>query len=582
MRLTNFLFFKNTPLVDFQNTILFSSNEQRDNFFLNGEHYDTLTGVYQGQRAYNFIRDRSQVTLDIDYFDMEGVNYGTFESEIEPDVRYYFFVLNYRYVNDHAVTIQFVIDGIMTYCQGQVLNNLTNLKIDREHLDKNKYSYYLNYLKNNSDTLNVYTKRYIETKNKTFDDFDVIFQCPADLSKDFGTKNAPKLPTSHGITFDKIISPVNLYRIDINNFRAFMEIMSDYAWITQNITKVLMIPHAFINPKSYQPVKMKDDLFTELFEFIDGEHSNVIEFTDLNYTIDQLKETLRLSKDEDYLMKTGYFTIELNTWDGQQINIDISQLNEQTGIKIKNLSVIGYANNVSLYLEDYRAFTNNTYDDVVDKGSFMNDHIAFQAFDQIPVLVNSYNLQYAKTANQRTLENSKQLTNRVDNVLHGTDNKTRFMDAISLTSNLSPSNLFGKFQDEYEYYRTQKAELADMKLSTPQITEQTTDNALQVANGYYGVSLKISSIDSSELEKIRKYYGSFGFEMNLNNSQLSNIYSMSMANYVKFDGNYSIEGMDIGLLEQIKAQFANGVRLWHNDGTANPMKKNLAENKRIN
>ena len=580
MKFTKFIFFKNTPLVDFQNTILFNNNEERDNFFLNGNHYQTLTSVLN--KEYNFIRDRSEITLDINYFDMLGVNYGTFVSDFEPNTRYYFYVLNYKYVNDNAIKIQFVIDSIMTYCQGQVLNQLSNLKIDREHLSKNDYQTYLRYLKTNSDTLNVYTKEYTITKTKTFEDFDVIFQSSADLSKDFGTKNAPKMPTSHGIVFDSVLSPVNLYRISFENCRAFFELMSDYAWIGQNITKIMMIPKAFISPDSYQKVKMQSINFDELYEFIDGATSNVLEFTKLNYTMDQLKNALHLKKDEDYLLKPGYFTIELNTWDGQQINIDISLLDPNTGIKIKNLSVIGYANNVSLYLENYRASEEPDSDSIVDGGSFMNDHITFQTFDQIPVLVNSYNLQYAKSANQRSLENSKQLTNRIDNVFNGTDPKTRFMDAVSLTSNLSPSSLFGKFTDEYEYYRTQKAQLADLKLSTPLITDQTTDNALQVANNYYGVSLKISTVDDGELNKLRKYYGSMGFEMNLTNSHLSNVFSMSIANYVKFDGNYTIDNMDIGLLEQLKAQFANGVRLWHNDNSSNPMVKDLKENERIN
>lgn len=42
MELTSFTFFKNTPLIDFQNTIHFDSNSERDDFFLNGNHYETL------------------------------------------------------------------------------------------------------------------------------------------------------------------------------------------------------------------------------------------------------------------------------------------------------------------------------------------------------------------------------------------------------------------------------------------------------------------------------------------------------------------------------------------------------------
>ena len=60
MKVTEFTFFKNTPLTNFQNTIHFNSNSERDNHFLNGGHYPTLTS--QSDRVFNFIRDRSEVS----------------------------------------------------------------------------------------------------------------------------------------------------------------------------------------------------------------------------------------------------------------------------------------------------------------------------------------------------------------------------------------------------------------------------------------------------------------------------------------------------------------------------------------
>ena len=76
MKQTNFRFFKNTPLIDFQNTIHFKSNAERDTFFLEGNHYSEL----QVQDIdFNFIRDKSTIDLPVSYDDMRGVNYCTFK-----------------------------------------------------------------------------------------------------------------------------------------------------------------------------------------------------------------------------------------------------------------------------------------------------------------------------------------------------------------------------------------------------------------------------------------------------------------------------------------------------------------------
>src|SRR5699024_4069138 len=128
MNLTQFTFFKNTPLIEFQNTIHFSSNTERDNFFLKGNHYETLNLT---SNRFNWIRDMSSVVLDVSYNDMRVVNYCTFKSDFE-DVRYYAYVVEYEYVNTNATRVNLLIDGIMTFKQGNVLETLPNLKLNRE------------------------------------------------------------------------------------------------------------------------------------------------------------------------------------------------------------------------------------------------------------------------------------------------------------------------------------------------------------------------------------------------------------------------------------------------------------------
>src|SRR5699024_4990550 len=128
MKKTNFRFFKDTPLIDFQNTIHFKSNSERDDFFLKGRHYQELP---VNNMDFNFIRDRSTIVLPVDYDDMRGVNYCTFKSEFENN-RYYAYVLNYEFLQPGSVRVYMLVDGIMTYTQGNVLEKMPNLSIQRQ------------------------------------------------------------------------------------------------------------------------------------------------------------------------------------------------------------------------------------------------------------------------------------------------------------------------------------------------------------------------------------------------------------------------------------------------------------------
>ena len=80
------------------------------------------------------------------------------------------------------------------------------------------------------------------------------------------------------------------------------------------------------------------------------------------------------------------------------------------------------------------------------------------------------------------------------------------------------------------------------------------------------------------MNKIRKYYKLFGYQINDQSGVLNVIDSMSICNFVQFSGSWTIPNVDVALIEMMKAQFENGVRLWHNNNTPNPMKQNILDN----
>ena len=581
MKLTQFRFFKNTPLIDFQNTIHFGTELERDQFFLNGNHYEEIEVK---DKNFNFIRDRSTVDINVSYDDMRGVNYCTFKSDFE-DQRYYAYVIKYEYINDNNVRVYLLIDGIMTYTQGSVLETLPNLSIEREHFTKYKYNENLWELKNNNDILKTHTKSYFHTDRILFNDLIVLISASVDLESDFGTVNDPKIKTSGGNKFDGITSPLNLYACDIEDFNKLMRKLSDFAWISQNIRSMSLIPKLFMEDNltliqfANNQTMANIDYLYRVTGVSTNKNALLAELLDKSYS---MKETLELfgldPEQEKHLLRNEYTTTELYNYSGGQLFVDNGQLNPLRGLSYWTEIITGYHNEMKVFIDQYR----NERNAGINAGSYMNDSLVFKEFDDIPMLIDNFNLSLAKSANQRELAESKLLTNRIKTVLSPNASlKDRFMNAASLISNFSPANLFGKFNDEYEYYRSQKAEQADMALETPSLTQQTTGNSFNIANHMFGIHFKYSRPSPSEMNKIRKYYKLFGYQINDQSGTLDSVTSMSICNYLKFSGSWTIENADVSIIEMMKAQFENGVRLWHNNGTANPMNQEILLNKMV-
>lgn len=577
MKGTEFIFFKNTPLTNFQNTIHFNSNQERDDHFLSGGHYPTL--VNQSNRTFNFIRDRSELIIVESYDNMRGVNYCTFLSEFE-DIRYYAYVVKYEWAGDGTVKVYLLIDGIMTYTQGNVLETIPNLDIKRQHLSTNQYNDRLFELKNNNDVIKTYTKNYFKTDSLLFDDLIVLISSSVTLQGDFGDVDKPQMKTASGKQFDKITSPLNLYACDIDDFNKLMKVLSKYPWIAQNIRNMSLIPRIFMeNNLSLISFDTSDSLseVTYLYEITGSTTYKDLLNTELekkSYDPAQIMQLFDLDvKNDKHLLRNEYTTTEVYNYSGSSLFIDNGQLNRQEGLKFICDLVTGHNNELKVYVKGYKS------DELKGKGAEYNECITINQFDDVPMLIDTYSLALSKSANQRALAESKLVTNRASNLFSGdTSPKDKFFDAMSLASNLKPTDLFGKFTDEHEFYRTQQAEFKDMALEPSTITNQSTGNSFNIANNVFGIHFKFSKPINSEMKKIKKYYKMFGYEINDTSSKLDDINSMTICNYVQFSGSWFIPYADISVNEMMKSQFENGVRLWHSNGTPDPMKQDVIEN----
>lgn len=584
LKLTKFMFFKNTPLTDFVNTIHFDSDSERDDFFLRGYHYQTIG---KDTAQFNFIRDRSILTVSAEnYFDWVGVNYCTFFSDFD-NRRYYAFITDIKYDNS-SVRLTLVIDVVMTFTQGHILETMENLIIQRQHLSFKDYEKYLQIIRTNNDILQSTTKSYVHNSMHEFRSPFVVFQSSVDLTSDFGNKDKPNVVTSDGGVFDNMVSPVNVYACNVTRFKGLMEILKEYSWIGQNIQLIMVVPLEFLDDSELEDVSLKEPHSYTIKKFKDGGYSKEGLLKGISYTIEKLANIFTVDiKQEKHLMRDGYFTLEMYSWDGQSVLLNPAFLDDKTGLQMYTKSVYGYQNELRIFPLNYQTSEQekdySKLDDVtIYKGTFLNNAFIFSDFTRLPILIDNAQLAQAKSANTRELSESKLLSNRIkDTFSDKTNIQDKFYNAASVLSDLSPSGILGKMTDEYEFYRTQKAEFADMALNTPTITEQTKGNAFQLANDLFGITLKISAPEKNELDKIRRYYKALGYELNLNGEKLSNVHSMSVCNYIQFTGNFYLPNVPIEYINMLRPLFENGIRFWHNDGTPYPTQNPILNNKMI-
>lgn len=591
MKLTNFEFFRDTPFNDFQNTFHFSNVTSRDNWFNNAPY------ITKKKEGVNFSRFRPLVSFKEPFANWYGYNYCRFKSDLDGNTWVYAYVIALQTPNVEVVSVAILIDDIMTYCQGNTFQNVGEIEIKRQHLEAETYKQMLPRLQLNSDILETSTKKYVYNEANTFKDYYVLFQCLSDLTADFGDYDQPKQPVAPGNTYDRMTSPLSLYVATPDMFRKMNEALKNFGWISQNIKNVVQMPIKFFDDDDLVPVNFSQDPNVVLWTLKDNNLSNKIDNFGEWRTKGFLAEKCGIDyAKEPHLFRSGYTTIEVYDWNGQSLLLEAPYIDNTTGFKMGLTASLGYVNKVVLYPKDYMSDANEKASEEVGRGTFLNNGLVYDVFNEIPVAVDSYSLARSSNANQRALENSKQLSNRFDNIINGTngDTKSRIMDGLNYFDNLSSGvsglnvasglnlakNVKRMYTDEYEYYRSQKAQFADMQLRPPSVSGSNNSVGFLIANGLYGYTLKLSAPDRLEMDKVRKYYNTFGFEMNERRIPDS-LSSMSKMNFLQLTGNYIIQGVPIDSMERIKDRMEIGVKFWKPTSDGYPTRQTLLDNERV-
>lgn len=566
MKLSQFTLYKNTNFTDMQNTLHFNSNNERDNWFSN---YFTDENVITFQNPFNFRYDRGTLKVPIVMNDLQGFNYCKFIDGFDGKT-YYAFIVKTSYLNDRTTQIDLVIDVVMTYTQGNILENLQNVEVIRQHLPLEQLKGREEYLRTNNDILPTSTMMFIDpsqftTDNSTgvkFDNFMYIIQSAVELDNDFGSEDKPKMNTATGGTYDGITSAISLYLVASGDLDRLLTELSKFPWITQNFKTIVKVPAFFFDLSQLNTVDCKG----VQLHVLDGEKISTVLPLPFVLTKPKIKEVLGLKDFEDYLVRDQVINIYLTDYRGNQLNFETGKIKENNTIYAN--SVLGAFNEIDIYSLQYGQRNSSKS----KHGFYRDNQMTINTFDNVPVLINNYTLNKANTAYSRQLENSRQITSRMDAITNPNSSvKDRLFNAISVYSNVfsgglmsAPAKAVGLFSDEYEYYRSQKAQMNQWKIAPPTVSEGGYSNSVLNKTGDYGIWLKVSTINTNELNSLRRYYGAFGHEAMANDNQIYKVNSMSKANWVQFKGNYWIDNIDRELFDQLKTLFEGGVRLWHN------------------
>lgn len=584
MKLTEIDFFYNTPFNDFQNFIHFKTDKQRDDFFTG--RYNMK--VYEPARRFNFVKDRLELRTRLTTLETYGLNYLRFRSIFDNDRWYYARVMNVRYINDGVTALDLVLDVVTTFMQGDFTKDLGLVQVQRMSLAKNHIYKWRKWLMTNNDVLSFpksYTRQFIEAWKNYF----VVFTTSVSLLDDFGSEDDPKLKTSVGQTYDGIVSPVDLYCCKSqDDFTSLMKYLKDYPWISQNINNVAIIPSEVVDEKDL--IKVKDAKQ-------DGINSaNIYQFKNKGKTRSFIMNNITLPKEnfDEYFnfddsipfwaLRQEYANIELNAWNGQQVTLAPIFLPDY-GLKMIAQSTFGYHNEIRCFPDQYKDDGENSINGLY-RGTYINQGITFDVFDDIPVLVDNYKLGKAQTAHQRALNNDRQISSRINDVLNPNKSlQDRFFNAVSLTTSLAgggvlgvAKNALGQFTSEWEYYRDQNAKFADMAISAPSVGSQNNSQSFNMSKGIFGVTVRFASIGTENMERVLTYYNTFGFDFSGQLLHLEKPDTLPMLNYYQFAGNWVLPGVPPQFMEQLKVQCQNGIKLWKNNGTDNPFTQNTRFN----
>lgn len=249
-------------------------------------------------------------------------------------------------------------------------------------------------------------------KSSDVDSYCIIIQSTVNLTGDIGTVEKPDLSTAHGKIVNQVPSGCEIYGIRPTDFAAFMEAISPYPYIAQNIQSIMYVPAILTNINSSFVNIIKGTIQARLYENNPG----FLDFERVSWN----KNRYNYPEKYSYLTKLfcyPYSVLEITDNEGQSIIFKPEHVvaQSQTDIYFDYRGVLTPPfTRLTVELQGYNSFgggNDKTYDVTLLDGQnrsitwYSDDRfekqLVLNTFPTFSLVINSYLNSLASTANSR-------------------------------------------------------------------------------------------------------------------------------------------------------------------------------------
>lgn len=247
----------------YKDVVYFSSESARNDYF--GGLAQNGTRVIIDKMAY--LKPREPVTVNVPYSQCYQYNYLTVENpklpvpgEVTPPILFYF-ITSVSYVAPNTTALELQLDVWTTYvyrCRfGTGFLERGHLPMKRLFDENGRDTHTIensNLLRYASvpeglDIGNEYVTVNHEWKdisNPAGGGWRVIITSTVNLAADWGTKTSPNLECADGQQTDGLVSGCNVYMLDAENFKYFMEKVKNSPWAAKGIVDITCFPSGLL------------------------------------------------------------------------------------------------------------------------------------------------------------------------------------------------------------------------------------------------------------------------------------------------------------------------------------------------
>lgn len=514
-----------------------------------------------------------EIKVEGDILDLGEYTYGWFNNLDLNSRRMYFFVLRTDYINSRVCMIRAVIDSFQSY-QFAIVPSYTyvqrcspGVSSVNENIQK-----LLRWVEEDIDTGKDYVladhakQDYILAKDNS--DCVVLIYSSCDLTKNNGTASAPRIAGARGCITDGVYSAQDVYVITDMSLRIF-DTLSDYPWVTQNFSKIIMFPKSLINMDDVENVTLWSGSSVSLrrMKYI---------YTSPKYITGEFTTDFDPFPKYPKLRGLPFCYGELTDLNGNVLTFDLRGFEE--GKLIYRIdTAMSFNPEVRFTVTNYL----NNFTSVADTfNNMLTDYsISISNWVEISTLLDGYTLalansEYTRNASIQNMYQSTELqqwNNKANTAMGGVNALGTLLSGNvggALTGAINTgANYFIEAHNISEQTEMQKrtltAQTSQMKTTPPSLVGGFAQNTFLLSEGLFGWHFRIRACRDEYYDKAIEFFKNSG--VSLNSYMRLDIHenTQTLANYWHTVG-FNVRGnMPKYAQEDIEALFNTGVNIWH-------------------